>query len=170
MWTQLLAVATDEDDDGELKAAIGARVRAAQEASEYPDGAKFYRALVADGIVPGLADQNAYYMIARGEKLPKVPALSRIAEVAGVSLDWLVRGEAAAPPQFREWLEKEGGERQLAGDEPARRFLAAQPIPPGQSADPAFYDLALVAYRRGLRGTAAVTAIADTRKRRARKH
>lgn len=154
-------------DDEEFRRALGARIQEARILAGYEKAAPFYRALVAQhGEIPGLMGYDAYAKTERGEKLLKDPrAIAAIAATAGVSAAWLIQGETAAPEGFREWL-AQSGESQIADDPRARIFLASQPVPPGYHPDLAFWDYALVAYRRGLRGPEAAAALADTTKRR----
>lgn len=81
-----------------------------------------------------------------GETMPGVRALLRIADVCGVSLDWLVRGQEFTPPALLDWLETPVGK---TVDEETRRFLRALPLH-GYRPSVRFYDLALHAIREGL--------------------
>ena len=144
-----------EEESGEsYRRQLGERIRQAREAAGYSTAADFFRAT-------GLPDANAYYRYERGAVEPKPQVLAVIAQAAGVSMEWLVLGEAAAPPAFTEWLSTPVG--RTVTDE-ARRFLAALPVQ-GQEPIPLFYDLALMAYTRGLRSSEAVEAARETTER-----
>jgi hypothetical protein len=150
------------DEDEGYKQAFGQRLRAARVREGYVErGARkrFYDTVVAAfGPLPGIRDADAYYKIDRGTRVPADPrTLAAIARTAGVSVEWLALGEEVAPAGFVDWLAS-GGEAKIGGDARKRTFLAAQPVPPSRQPDPAFWDYALVAYERGLRGPKAVAA------------
>jgi len=94
----------------------------------------------------------------KGEMMPGVRALMRVAETCEVSLDWLVLGHEDMPSVFLEWLASPIGK---TAPEPARRYLRSLPIR-GYKPSLAFYDMALLSWQRGLSAEQAVTAARTT--------
>lgn len=126
-------------DTRPLQSEIGRRIDEAWKAAGYAARADMIRAT-------GLPDANQVHVWARGAALPRIDGLIAIAEVCGVSLDWLCRGAEETPAAYLEWLDAPDG---VAASEEARRFLRSLPVH-GYRATVAFYELAHAAWRHGL--------------------
>lgn len=94
----------------------------------------------------GLKNLNTLHRWVQGTTTPSVPGLAAIAKACRVSLDWLVWGEEHTPGAFFEWLETPEGQNVT---EQERAFLRGLSLH-GHVPRPAFYSLALQAYRLGL--------------------
>ena len=66
------------------------RLRRARETSGHTNASEFARLL---GVAP-----NSVYRYERGDQSPSLGVAGRWADLTGVSLDWLVRGEGEGPP------------------------------------------------------------------------
>lgn len=91
-------------------------------------------------------EYNSVRRWARGDVLPKVPALAAIAQACRVSLDWLILGEESNPAALVEWLESGIGQ---SAEPQAIAFLRSLPLH-GYQVSQAFYDQAYLAWRNGL--------------------
>lgn len=68
---------------------LAERLRRAREASGHANASRFARLV---GVAP-----NSVYRYERGEQSPSLAIAGRWADVTGVSLDWIVRGEGRGP-------------------------------------------------------------------------
>lgn len=100
-----------------------------------------------------LTDYNQLSKWCNGRALPGVRPLAEIARTCRVPLDWLVSGTESASVVYEQWIKTRGRDV----DEAARRYLRRLPVA-GYVVDLAFYDLALQAYRLGLKPEAAARA------------
>ena len=85
-------------DNSAFALAIANRIRLAREEAGYHSAAEFFRELGKEGWESHFRSQNTWHQYERGELLMSVPKLIRVAEVASVSLDWLLAGEESVPP------------------------------------------------------------------------
>ena len=141
-------------DNSAFALAIANRIRLAREEAGYHSAAEFFRELGKEGWESHFRSQNTWHQYERGELLMSVPKLIRVAEVASVSLDWLLAGEESVPPPYLEWLEspmaKTASEQELDA-------LRRMPLH-GYTPSARFYDLALQAIRHGLEPAEAADA------------
>lgn len=107
-----------------------------------------------------LGDYNQLSRWCRGERMPTIVSLAKIAVACEVSLDWLVFGSEHEPDVFLAWLESPSG---ADATPEARRFLRSMPLH-GYRPSTHFYDLALMAWKVGLSPDDAATAAKTTRK------
>jgi len=137
------------EDSPAARRAIGARIGAARAAAGYGANASaFARAI---GVAP-----NTVYRWESGEIVPDVWRLESISRVCRVTMDYIVRGEAA--PSATEALEAwRATPRGQTASPAALAFLRSVPLA-GYVASPAFFDLLLLAYEQGLSPEEAATA------------
>lgn len=129
------------DDTPEARQAIGARIREAREACGYANASIF-----ADDI--GVR-QNTVYRYERGEIVPSIFSLYRVARATGVTMEWLLTGDGIddlTSDVLDAWLRTPVGQT-ASGD--AVAFLRGLPLR-GYVPSPLFYELALTAWRAGL--------------------
>lgn len=146
----------DGEDTLEARVLIGERIREARKACGFATAAD-----LADAV--GVR-QNTLYRYERGELVPSVWVLFRIARETSARMEWLVGGDGAAGPSdtaaLEAWIQTPVG--QTAAPE-AVAFLRALPLR-GYVASPLFYDLALTAWRAGLTADEAARAARTTQR------
>jgi transcriptional regulator with XRE-family HTH domain len=137
------------EDTPEARRAIGARIEAARSACGLSNASAFGREV---GVKP-----DTVYRWERGELVPSIFTLHSVASVTGVTMEWLVSGvEPDGSPVLHAWLEAHPS---VEGD--AATFLRTLPIA-GYAATPLFYDLAYLAWQRGLTADEAARAARTT--------
>lgn len=136
-----------------FKRELGARIRQARESREGLDViAEFSRRIQADRSAVGRWESGA--------GCPDAVNLRNIAEVTGVSADWLLRGFAAPSwrATFEEWTARPA-QRDLSPR--ARIWLESLPLE-GYAPDARFYDFVMPAFVHGLTPAVAVQMASDT--------
>lgn len=129
------------DDTPEDRVAIGARIRQAREAIGEDNASEFARKV---GVTP-----TTVYRWETGGNVPDIFRLLSIARTCRVRMEWLVGGiEPEHREAFARWLATPTGlaAQATAGAVP---FLEGLPLL-GYDPSDAFYDLAFMAYVRGL--------------------
>jgi transcriptional regulator with XRE-family HTH domain len=144
------------NDTPENREALGRRIAEAREAAGYTNKSEFARRVGIQG--PTL------HRWERGQIAPEIWNLHEVARLTHVSMEWLMTG---AEVSGREVLEAWAKGKSLSPE--AMAFLGDLRIG-GYKAEPIFYDLAYLAWQRGLsRDEAAraakVTAIHSQKKR-----
>ena len=91
---------------------------------------------------------------------PSAHIVANLAELYGVTTDWLIRGVESAPEAFREWADSPRGK---AASPAARAWVASVRVPEGVTPDAAFYDALALAYEHQLSRAEAAAAAAETR-------
>jgi transcriptional regulator with XRE-family HTH domain len=144
----------DGEDTPEARTLVGERIREARKACGIATAAD-----LADAV--GVR-QNTLYRYERGELVPSVWVLYRIARETGVRMEWLVSGDSRPEDTavLEAWLQTPLGQTAPAE---AVAFLRALPLS-GYVAGSLFYDLALTAWRAGLTADEAARAARTTRR------
>lgn len=129
------------EDTPESRRQIGARIGQARISAGYENAAEFARQV---GVQP-----NTIYRYESGRIVPDIFTLERLARVARVSMEFILRGpreDHGRSPVLDRWLATPRGST-VRPD--AVAFLERLPLN-GYTPTPAFYDLALLAYEQGL--------------------
>lgn len=137
------------------KAAVGKRIERAREEAGFHNASEFARLI---GSAP-----NTVYRYERGEQLPKVEYLVRIAEVTGRSMEWIMRGRSeTARGALAAWRDT-ASDRGATEDELAWiERVDLEGMKPSMS----FFDLMLSARRHGLSASEAIRAAAASQAER----
>lgn len=146
---------TGGEDTPEARRAIGQRIAEARAAIGTANASLFADQL---GVRP-----NTVYRWERGELVPSIFTLYRIAQLAGVTMEWLVGGtETPADPHLERWIRTPTGQTAPAE---ALAFLRSLPLR-GYVPSDLFWDLALTAWRAGLAPDDASRAARTTERHR----